>query len=176
MRISISGTHFSGKSTLVRALVKALPDYIGIDEPYFILEQEGYLFSHPPLVQDYEQQCKRSVQLILESDKRTIFDRCPLDFLAYALAVGKDRVDLDFWKEEIEKGIHFLDFILFLPIEEKDQIPIPPSENKKLRQKVDENLYELLMEDSLAVLGKTKVIEITGTLEKRVARVIDLKL
>lgn len=176
MRIGISGTHFSGKSTLVRALLKALPSYVGIDEPYFILEQEGYLFSDPPMVEDYEKQCKQSVQLILESGKKTIFDRCPLDFLAYALAVGKDRVDLDFWKEEIEKGIHFLDLILFLPIEDNDRIPVPSSEDKRLRRRVDENLHELLVEDSLGVLGKTPAVEITGTLEKRVARVIDLKL
>lgn len=175
MRISVSGTHFSGKSTLVKALLKVLPNYVGIDEPYFILEQEGHLFSHPPSVEDYEEQCKRSVRLILESGKNTLFDRCPLDFLAYALAIGKDRVDLDFWKEEMEMGVHFLDQILFLPIEDNDRIPVPSSEDKKLRRKVDEHLYELIMEDSLGVLGKIHPAEITGTLEKRVARVINLK-
>ena len=175
MRIGVSGTHFSGKSTLVRDLLKVLPNYIAINEPYFILEEEGYLFSHPPSVEDYEEQCKRSVQLILESGGKTLFDRCPLDFLAYALAVGKDRVDLDFWKEEMEMGVHFLDQIFFLPIEDNDRIPVPPSEDKKLRRKVDEYLYELIMEDSLGVLGKIHPAEITGTLEKRVARVINLK-
>ena len=83
---------------MVRALLKVLPNYIAIDESYFILEEEGHLFSHPPSVEDYDEQCKRSVRLILESGEKTLFDRCPLDFLAYALAVGKDQIDLDFLK------------------------------------------------------------------------------
>jgi len=48
MHIGISGAHFSGKSTLIRAVLRFLPGYIGVDEPYVILEQEGYLFSDPP--------------------------------------------------------------------------------------------------------------------------------
>jgi len=63
-----------------------------------------------------------------------------------------------------------------LPIEDDDRIPVPSSENKKLRRKVDDNLYELIIEDSLGILGKTDVVEVTGTLEKRVERILGLKL
>jgi len=138
--------------------------------------KKDIFFPTPPIVEDYEAQRKRSSKLILESEKKTLFDRCPLDFLAYALAIGKDRIDLDLWKEEIEKGIHVLDYILYLPIEDDDRIPVPSSENKKLRRKVDDNLYELIIEDSLGILGKTDVVEVTGTLEKRVEKILDLKL
>ena len=71
MRIGISGTHFSGKSTLIREVLRFLPGYIGVNEPYFILEQEGYLFSDPHIVEDYEAQCKRPSKLILESEKNS---------------------------------------------------------------------------------------------------------
>lgn len=129
MRISVSGTHFSGKSTLIKALLKALPNYAGIDEPYFLLEQEGYEFSIPPLLEDYEAQFKRSIQLILESRSHTIFDRCPLDFGLCICGWGK-RVDLKSWIEDMEEAIRLLDLIIFLPIEYRDRIAIPPSEDK----------------------------------------------
>lgn len=45
MRIVISGTHFSGKSTLVEALPDALPQYTTIEEPYHLLQEEGYEFA-----------------------------------------------------------------------------------------------------------------------------------
>ncbi|QVL57982.1 MAG: hypothetical protein KFB93_02565 [Simkaniaceae bacterium] len=174
MRISVSGTHFSGKSTLIKALLKALPNYAGIDEPYFLLEQEGYEFSIPPLLEDYEAQFKRSIQLILESRSHTIFDRCPLDFLGYAFAVGEKRVDLKSWIEDMEEAIRLLDLIIFLPIEYRDRIAIPPSEDKKLRRIVDENLQEIFLDDSLGILENIKVLEVTGSLEKRVERILPL--
>ena len=63
-----------------------------------------------------------------------------------------------------------------MPIEDDDRVPVPTSENKKLRRKVDDNLYELIIEDSLGILGKADVVEVTGILEKRVERILDLKL
>lgn len=59
MRIAISGTHFSGKSTLVSSLLKQLPSYVSVGEPYHLLEEEGYGFSDPPSVEDFEQQLNR---------------------------------------------------------------------------------------------------------------------
>ena len=63
-----------------------------------------------------------------------------------------------------------------MPIEDDDRVPVLSSENKKLRRKVDDNLYELIIEDSLGILGKADVVEVTGILEKRVERILDLKL
>ena len=45
MRIAISGTHFSGKSTLVEALSEALPQYTIVEEPYYLLQEEGHEFA-----------------------------------------------------------------------------------------------------------------------------------
>ena len=87
MRIAVSGTHFSGKSTLVSALEKKLEGYSAMDEPYFLLEQEGYNFSDPPVVEDFEEQFWYCLDLIEESGPKTLFDRSPLDFLAYAMAI-----------------------------------------------------------------------------------------
>jgi hypothetical protein len=167
MRIAVSGTHFSGKSTLVASLLEWLPSYTGVDEPYFLLEQEGYEFSHPPLLEDFEEQLKRSVSAINESEKDTVFDRCPLDCLAYMLALSKN-LDEKLWAEQMEAAIEQLDLIIFLPIEYRDRIIVPPSQNLQLRLKVDEKLAELILDDSLGILESTAVLEVTGGLEDRV--------
>jgi len=172
MRIAISGTHFSGKSTLVTSLLKELPNYVSIDEPYVLLEQEGYECSDPPLLEDFEQHFERSIAVIQGSQNNTIFDRCPLDCLAYALAVTEDfSFDIESWIQKMENAIQRLDFIIFIPIEYRDRIPLPASEDLKLRITVDEKLQEMILEDSLAVLKTIKVLEVTGSLEERVREV-----
>ena len=169
MRIAISGTHFSGKSSLVSALVRAMPGYVGVEEAYFFLEDEGYLFSDPPVFEDYKELFIRSKELMEEKGKNTIFDRTPLDYLAYAMAVGKGREDFESWFEGWEMSA---DLVIFLPIEGRDRIPVPPSEDLRLRQRVDEELEELILDDSMGVLNTTQVLEVGGDLEKRVEKVL----
>ena len=48
MRIGISGTHGTGKTTLAQALCGHLPGHVAADEPYWLLEAEGYEFGFPP--------------------------------------------------------------------------------------------------------------------------------
>ena len=54
--------------------------------------------------------------------------------------------------KKMDSAIQLLDLIVFLPIEDRDQIPIPVSEDLKLREKVDENLQDMLLNDSLGIL------------------------
>lgn len=61
MRIAISGTHFSGKSTLIATLLKQFPNFTSVEEPYVLLEEQGYEFSNPPSIEDFEQQLEFSV-------------------------------------------------------------------------------------------------------------------
>jgi len=169
MRIAISGTHFSGKSTLIATLLKQFPNFTSVEEPYVLLEEQGYEFSNPPSIEGFEQQLEFSVRSIMESRKNTLFDRCPLDCLAYALALGE--VDVDSWIQKMDSAIQLLDLIVFLPIEDRDRIPIPVSEDLKLRKKVDENLQDILLNDSLGILKDVEIIEVMGSVEKRVKMV-----
>jgi nicotinamide riboside kinase len=41
MRIAISGSHRTGKSTLVSELSALLPTYATVDEPYHLMEEDG---------------------------------------------------------------------------------------------------------------------------------------
>jgi DNA-binding NarL/FixJ family response regulator len=53
MRVGISGTHGTGKTTLAEALCAHLPGHVAADEPYYLLEEEGYEFGFPPSLEDY---------------------------------------------------------------------------------------------------------------------------
>jgi hypothetical protein len=83
MRIAISGSHATGKSSVARAFAELRPAYQIVDEPYHIMISEGVLFSTPPSVEDFEDQLARSARLLEEySGPDALFDRCPLDFYA----------------------------------------------------------------------------------------------
>lgn len=173
MRIAVSGTHFSGKSTLITSLLKHLPNYSSVEEPYFMLEEAGYEFSNPPSLEDFEKQFAHSVRTIQQSADNTLFDRCPLDLLAYAEALAEESISIDHWIQEMEDAIDRLDLIIFVPIEEKDRIRVPQSEDMGLRKTVDQNLRELLLDDSLGILQNVEVLEVAGSLEKRVQIIQD---
>ena len=125
MRIAVSGTHFSGKTTLINALSTKLHGYEIFEEPYHVLEESGYDFSDPPSIEDFEKQLECSTELIKSSPKKTIFDRSPIDFLAYALVKSEedhDQCDMESWQTQIENVISDIDVLIFLPIEYPDSI------------------------------------------------------
>jgi len=92
MRIAFTGSHRVGKTTLAEEIAESLPDYEFINEPYLQLEEEGYLFSEIPTLEDYIEQFNFSVEQLQNSDDNLIFDRCPLDLLAYIYAVEKRKI------------------------------------------------------------------------------------
>lgn len=171
MRIAISGTHFSGKSTLVEELSKALPKYSAVEEPYRLLEEEGYEFTEMPSVEDFELQLERSIGCLEESEPNVIFDRCPADFLGYLLTHSEaDLFDLEKWLPRVQAAVETLDLIVFVPVEERDRIALPSSEDAELRLQVDEKLKEILLDDEFDF--NVDVLEVTGAPHERVQRVL----
>ncbi len=47
MRVGISGTHRTGKTTLAQALCACLPGHVTAVEPYYLLEEAGMSSSVP---------------------------------------------------------------------------------------------------------------------------------
>src|SRR5215510_1349973 len=86
MRIAVSGSHRTGKTTLIEEVSNQLPDYTRVEEPYFLLEEEGFVFAAPPALEDYEAQLERSFECMKMPGRDILFDRCPADFIAYALS------------------------------------------------------------------------------------------
>lgn len=164
MRIAVSGTHFSGKSTLVEELASVLPEYLTVEEPYFLLMEEGHEF-------DFELQLERSIELLSGSEPDVIFDRCPIDMLGYLLSQpDAEAFRLETWLPRVQAAIDTLDLIVFLPVEERDRIALPASQDPGFRLDVDQKLKEILLDDSLD-LGM-EVLEVAGPLHERVEQVL----
>ncbi|SDG36047.1 AAA family ATPase [Epilithonimonas hungarica] len=166
MRIAFTGSHRVGKTTLAEEIADSLPDYEFINEPYLQLEEEGYLFSEVPTLDDYIEQFNFSVEQLQNSGDNVIFDRCPLDLLAYVYAVGKKKNISDLY-EEMAAAIAEIDLLVFVPIEKFDLIVCQGSDLPNLRQEVNDILEDWIGDFS------NEVLEVSGTLEKRKKQILD---
>lgn len=171
MRIAVSGTHRVGKSTLIEDLSEILSRYATVEEPYSLLEEEGYEFAEAPSVEDFEQQLQRSLECLEEPDGDVLFDRCPADFLGYLLThADADSFDLEEWLPRVRQAIQTLDLIVFVPIEARDVIAVPSSEDGEWRFDVDEKLKDILLENAFAF--DVDVLEVSGSPKARVSQVM----
>jgi predicted ATPase len=171
MRIAVSGAHRTGKTTLMEELGRALPTYGMVEEPYYLLEEEGHEFAELPSVEDFELQLERSIQCIEESEGNQLFDRCPADMLAYLVAhPDSEGMEIEDWLPRLENAMRRLDLIVFVPIEHPDRIPVSDPEDRALRRRVDEELRDILIGDRWEFGLET--IEVTGTLRERASRVL----
>lgn len=169
MRVAFAGTHRTGKSTLLEAVHARVPRYDAVEEPYRWLEDEGCELADPPTVEDFERQLRRSIESIGESGANTLFDRCPLDLVAY-LRMLDDELDIEDWLDDLRSSMESLQLVVLLSIETPDRIAVAAHEDRGMRRRVDEILHALLLDDPYG-LG-TEVLEVTGTLDDRVAQVM----
>jgi predicted ATPase len=171
MRIAVSGAHRTGKTTLIEELSRALPAYEVVDEPYYLLEEEGHEFAEMPSLDDFELQLERSIRCVEDSEEDQLFDRCPADMLAY-LIVHRDSEggDVGVWLPRVESAMRRLDLIVFVPIEDPDRVTISDPEDRELRRGVDEELRDILVKDRWSF--GLKAMEVTGTLRERARQVL----
>lgn len=165
VRIAFSGSHRVGKSTVVQQVAEAWPQYARVEEPYYLLEEDGYESGWPPSVEDFEAQLDRSVAEIETAGEHVLFDRCPADLLAYLLVL---RHDVRGAVERSREAMHLLDLVVFVPIEEPDRIAVSSHEDREQRRAVDEMLERLLVDDELV----EDVLIVQGEVTARVAQVI----
>ena len=171
MNLAISGTHASGKTTLAERLGRSLPGYAVVDEPYYVLEGQGHRFSDPPSIEDFELQLASSIASIEASIGDCIFDRCPVDFLAYLLASRSPAgVDFDRWIPRVRQALGRLDRIIYVPLEEPDRMRETAIERPRLRRRMDQELRRLLEEDPWKF--GTAVLEVRGSVDERARQVL----
>jgi predicted ATPase len=170
MRIAFSGSHRVGKSTLVQAVADALPRFATVDEPYALLEEEGYEYPEVPALEDFEAQLERSLAALEEGADRVLFDRCPADVLAYLLThEERETFELEDWLERTREAMRSLDLVVFVPIED-GRIPVPAHEDRALRRAVHEKLDELLVDNALGF--ESEVLVVSGDVPARVEQVM----
>lgn len=166
MRIAFTGAHRVGKTTLAEEVVDNLSNYNLKIEPYRELEEMGYLFSEVPTVDDFIKQFNYSLEQIENSEDDVVFDRCPLDILAYIQAVGQS----DDIKPLYGKMINIMsriDIIVVVPIELPDLIICEESALPSLRYEVDDIVQNLIGD-----LGN-EILKVNGSIENRVKQVMD---
>jgi len=177
MRIAVTGTHGSGKTTLVEDFVAAAQGYESVPEPYWLLAQQGVVFADGPDVAGLEEQLKQSCALILATTEAdVVFDRCPLDFLGYlevlSAAEGFEWSPDGKLLQRIEKALATLDLVAFVPLLRPDEIAVT-IEYPKLRARVDARLKAILRDDELGLLSDgPRIVEVTGTRDQRVQRLM----
>lgn len=167
MRIAVSGTHCVGKSTLIDEFLRVHPEYTHEPEPYTTLVEDfGEEFAAEPNVDDFLRQLEFSIDTLTKHARETnvIYERCPLDFLAYIEALEPGRGDA--LLGPISTAVKQLDLIVYLPIEQDaDEYP-------KLRKAVDRRLNAILLDDELGILD-LPVVEAAGSTAQRLRIILE---
>jgi predicted ATPase len=168
MRVGISGTHGTGKTTLAEALCARLPGHVAADEPYYLLEEEGYEFELPPSLEDYQALLACSVRSLTAPPlpRRIIFDRTPLDYLAYLATVGADR-PAEVGTAALHLAFRSLDLLVITPITPETEQLLPAAEMPRLRSQMNDALLELVYDDPLGAWRDVRVLELSGPLDDR---------
>lgn len=168
MRIAVSGTHCTGKSTLIEEFLQAHPDFVYEPEPYIVLLEEfGEEFSAEPCVEDFIRQLHFNIDRLREHKRgaRVIYERCPIDFLAYIDALDSRAAQASLGL--VSDAIHNLDLIVYLPLDHT--IDVPQDEFPKLRESVDRRLNAIFNDDDFWIMTSSDVVvlEATGSLKQR---------
>ena len=173
MRAGISGTHGTGKTTLAEALCAHLPGHVAVDEPYYLLEEEGYELGFPPSLEDYRAllacsaRCLGSPPLL----PGAVFDRTPLDYLAYMAATGADPSD-EADAAALRPAFASLDLLVITLITPETEQALPAAEMPGLRSQMNDALLELVYDDPLNAWGEIPVLELSGPLDGRLSAVL----
>ncbi len=168
MKIAVTGSHKVGKTTLIAKLQESLPEYECRAEAYYELEEEGFLFSEIPVTEDYIKMLEHSIEQIYSSDNNNvIFDRCPIDMLAYIQAVNESHdLNIQSLYNRVQNAMSEIDLLVYIPIEKPDLIACHESELPQLRYKVDNILNDLIWDFNL------EIVEVQGSPSDRRDRVI----
>jgi hypothetical protein len=181
MRIAVSGTHFMGKSTLIEDFIKRHPDYKTEVESYYKLHDELEMeLSLEPTLESLVEQLDCSIAQLNEHthDGAIIFDRCPVDYIAYALCIAaQDSIDIHDTEiaerfSEVKAALNHLDLIVFLPMTKEHHIEYT-EENPAYRKLADKFFKRLYRDDICDIFphyGHPKIIEIWGDRKSRILK------
>ena len=181
MRIAVSGTHAMGKSTLAEDFVENHPEFVLEVEPYYALQERfGVVFAEEPTPESFFTQLEYSLERTQAYEKKdnVIFDRCPIDYLAYLMHVSKRDLgdtSLDHWGDlarKVAKSLERLELIAFLPIVEGQEIMLSFDEDEDFRLAVDRYFKQIYREDIYGLFSgqQPEVIELWGSRQSRLAR------
>jgi hypothetical protein len=165
MRIVVSGTHASGKSTLVSDFAVRHPEFTVLSDPFELVD-ERWDSPSPGL---FAAQLRISASRLDpdESAEHLIAERGPIDFLAYLLALDdltgapRSRDLLERSAVITREALQHVDLLVVLPLTSKNEIAAHTDEHLVLRDAMNDALLDLI-DDPDVVGEQPEVIEITG--------------
>ena len=191
MRIAVSGTHSVGKSTFVWDFIKTHPEYKREEEPYRAL-RDIYPIKFG---KDATNFCN-GIQLYYNLNRvkqyhsatdNVIFDRCPIDYIAYSMYASRyKKTDMTekfitSLIEPIIESMSFLDAIIFISVNEKHPVLIEDDGIRLIdpsyRSEVDHDLKEIYFNQLFDVMPRKnspRLIELWGSREERVKKLNEL--
>lgn len=173
MRIAVSGTHGVGKSTLIEEFLQTHPEFVYEPEPYTVLVEDlGEEFSEEPCVEDFRRQLEFNIERLQQHPpgEKVIYERCPIDFLAYIDALEPRSVEA--LLEPVSQAMQHLDLIVYLPLDDDQTLE---SEYPKLQKAVDRRLRKMLLDDELGMLN-VPVVETKGSTAQRLRVVSEYQI
>ncbi|MGN7979162.1 AAA family ATPase [Microbacterium sp. 22195] len=171
MRIVVSGTHASGKSTLISDFALRHPGYTVLADPFDSLDEAS---DSPGAAMFIAQLRITAERLREETAADLIAERGPIDFLAYVLALAElsgtaaDERLIERAYAMSADAMRRVDLLVVLPLSAGDGIRIGAEEHPELRDAMNDVLLELLDDPDL-VGADVEAIEITGDPRTRLA-------
>lgn len=183
MRISITGSSCQGKSTLIKDMLKEWSEMKTPDTSYRELLKKG---KHSKNTSE-DIQWKILNQMVDEQQKYTtsdkiIFDRCPLDNIAYTMWANAKGIVSDKFVEKcipiVKESMRFLDIIFFIPISKSFPIEVEDNGDREVDkyyiEEIDhilKTIYAQWREDTDVFFPKEDspaIIEVFGSPQERV--------
>ncbi len=160
MRLAVSGTHGTGKSTLIAQFLERFPDYTHEPEAFETLGDDVELTdSGAPTAESLRRLLSYTVATVRAASSRlnVIFERSPADYLAYAAASrgawGAEEVR-DFIRghtADVRSAMRQLDVVAYVP--RSSEVAARPGEDARFRRRVDDKLQRILLDDARDVIG-----------------------
>lgn len=164
MRVVVSGTHASGKSTLIADFAAAHPHYETMPDPFELIDEQ---FDQPSAGMLLRQLRLSADRLEQTDSPDVIAERSPFDFLAYLLALDElgratasDEV-LERARTLTASALRRVDLLVLLPLNARDRIWIGDDEDPDLREATDAALLDLIDDPDL-IPSTARVLEVTG--------------
>jgi hypothetical protein len=155
MRVAVSGSHGTGKSTLIAAFLERRPEYTHEPEAFEALADDIDLTaSEGPTPEGLRALLEYTVSAVSAHAPGScvIFERSPVDYVAYAAASRRSwpassiRRFLDDQVPTVRASVRHLDLIAFLPVSASGPGP-REGEDARFRRRVDEALRCALLDD-----------------------------
>ncbi|MCI2959083.1 ATP-binding protein [Agromyces atrinae] len=177
MRIVVSGTHASGKSTLISDFAREHPEYAVLPDPFELVDEAHDAPGASPFAAQLGLAAER---LTSDASRRhLIAERGPLDFLAYLRALEElelaslDPAVLERAEQRTLDALSTIDLLVVLPLNARDRIDVGSDEHLELRETMNDVLLDLI-DDPDVVGDRLTIAELTGTPEVRLAALEEL--